>query len=409
MSSFKSTKGLKATRNLLTAAFIAILLCFATTTAHAATKEPFGFTYEDSANGRTVYLFHVYSEKDGAYSAFREFYSKGSYVYSSGGVLICNTSAGRGSMYQGYDSKGQFYSIGKDGSVTVVSTTNKASVLIKSGAIKLNYNGNDIATTVTTTSGTKYLSNLEPAPEKDDDIYIPAPVVKQKNRVEIYTNSASELVYESYQNNKIKTKIVVSANGKNVLNATDSVRLTDTLVGAKFLGFDTSYNVYLYEEDTLYRFKAGKWYSAEKLSLSGKYQKFTKSDSGFIQKVVTTKSSYTIKQLTTDAKWKAKKTYAVSKPGYITLYTKGSSKTQTLTLKSRTLSLNGKKVATGVTKYGFINAKKFIYLKGKKVYSALLSNPKKSTLLYTNVKSLKNTSVGLVNKVVTTKGTKKVS
>lgn len=402
---FKSTK---VTRNLLTVAFIAIMLCFSVT-AHAATKEPFGFTYEDSANGRTVYLFHVYSEEEGAYSAFREFYSKGPYVYSSGGTLICNTSAGSGSMYQGYDSKGQFFIIGKDSSITVVSTTNKTSVLLKSGAIKLNYNQNDIATTVTTTSGTKYLSNLEPAPEKDDDIYIPDPVVKQKNRVDIYTNSANELVYEAYKNSKLKTKIIVSKNGKSVLNATDSVRLTDTLLGAKFIGFDANYNVYLYEDDTLYRFKAGKWYSAEKLSLAGKYQNFEKSDSGFIQKIVTTKGSYTIKQLTTDGKWKAKKTYAVTKKGYITLYTKGSTKTNTLTLKSRHLSLNGKKVATGVTKYGFINAKKFIYMKGKKVYSAFLSNPKKTTRLYTNGKSFKTSSIGLVNKVVTTKGTKKVS
>lgn len=402
---FKSNK---AKCNLLIAMFIAILLCFSVT-AYAATRESYGFTYEDSVTGKTVYLFHVYSEEEGSYSAFREFYSKGTCVYSSSGVLICNTSAGSGSMYQGYDSKGQFYIIGKDGSLTVVSTANKTSVLLKSGAIKLNYNGNDIATTVTTNSGIKYLSNLEPAPEKDDNTYTPAPVVKQKDRVEIYTNSANEFVYEAYKDNKVKTKIVVSSNGKNVLNATDSVRLTDTLIGAKFLGFDANYNVYLYEDDALYRFMAGKWYSAEKLSLTGKYQKFDKSDSGFIQKIVTTKNSYTIKQLTTDAKWKAKKTYAITKSGYITLYTKGSSKTNTLTLKSRNLSLNGKSVATGVSKYGFINAKKFIYMKGKKVYTALLSNPKKTTRLCTNGKSFKLSSVGLVNKVVTSNGTKKVS
>lgn len=402
-------KSIKASRNLLTAVFIALfMLCFSVT-ANAATKEPFGFTYEDSANGRTVYLFHVYSEKNGAYISFREFYSKGVYVYSSGGVLICNTSAGSGSRYQGYDSEGNFYILGNDGSVTVVSTTNKTSVLLKSGAIKLNYNGNDVATTVSTTSGTKYLSNLALAPEIDDNTYVPAPTVKAANRVEIYTNSANELVYEAYKNNKVKTKIVVSSNGKSVLNATDSVRLTDTLLGAKFLGFDSSYNVYLYESDSLYRFKAGNWYSAEKLSLAGKYQKFEKSDSGFIQKVVTTKNSYTIKQLTTSEKWKAKKTYTVTKKGYITLYIKGSTKTNTLTLKSSKLSLNGKKIATGVSKYGFINAKKIIYLKGKNVYSALLSNPKKTTRLYTNAKSFKNNSLGLVTKVVTAKGSKKVS
>lgn len=402
-------KSKKVRCNLLTIVFVAILMFCFSKPAYAAEKEPFGFTYEDSANGRTVYLFHVYSESDGAYSSFREFYSKGSYVYTGSGVLICNTSAGRGSMYQGYDSKGQFYIIGKDGSVIVVSTQNKTSVLLKSGAISLNYNESDIATTVTTTSGRKYLSNLEPAPEKDDDTYTPAPVIKSKNRVDIYTNSANELVYEAYKDNKVKTKVIVSSNGKNVLNATDSVRLTDTLLGAKFLGFDTSYNVYLYEADTLYRFKAGKWYSAEKLSLNGTYKNFVKDDNGFITKVVTSKSSYTIKQLTTDTKWKAKRTYAVTKKGYITLYTKGSSKTNTLTLKSRQLSLNGKKIATGVSKYGFVSAKKIIYMKGKNIYTTTLSNPKKVTKLYSNGKSLKTNSVGLVSKVVTAKGTKKVS
>ena len=53
--------------------------------------------------------------------------------------------------------------------------------------------------------------------------------------------------------------------------------------------------------------------------------------------------------------------------------------------------------------------KKIIYLKGKNVYSALLSNPKKTTRLYTNAKSFKNNSLGLVTKVVTAKGSKKVS
>lgn len=396
--------------NLLTIAIITIfMLCHSIPVHAATTPEPFGFTYSDSANGRTVYYFHVYT--GGAYKSFKEFYSKGNYVYFGDGRLVCNTSKGPGAMYQGYDKNGNFYIINKDSSLTVVSTQNKISVLMKTGATKLNYNISDIAITVTTSSGRKYLPNLEPAPEvDDDDTFEPEPIKKPANRVDIYTNSANELVYEAYKSGKVKTQIVVSSNGKRVLNSTDHVRLTDTLLGAKFLGFDSSYNVYLYEKDTLYRFKAGKWYSAEKLSLAGTYKNFSKDSNGFITKIVTTKNSYTIKQLTTSSKWKAKKTYAVKKSGYITLYTRGSTATHTLTLKSHKLSLNGKSIATGVSKYGFVNGgKKLIYTKGKKVYTALLSNPKKAKLLSSSGKSLYTNSIGLVYKYSTSKGYKKVS
>lgn len=395
--------------NLLTAAIVAIFMFAFSFSAHAATvNEPYGFTYPDSINNRTVYHFSVYT--DGAYKSFKEFYSKGSYVYSGDGRLICNTSKGAGSMYQGYDAKGNFYIINKDGSILVVSTQNKTSVLIKSGAMYLNYNESNIATTVKTTSGNKYLSNLESAPEEDNDTFIPeTPVKKPANRVDIYTNSANELVYDAFKSGNLKYEIIVSKNGKSVLNVTNNVRLTDSLIGSAFIGFDSNYNVYLYESNSLYRFTAGKWFSAEKMALNGTYKGFKKDDNGFITKIVTSKSSYTIKQLTTSSKWKAKKTYTVKKSGYVTLYTKGSTKSNTLTLKSSQLSLNGKKIATGISKYGFVSSKKLIYMKGKKVYTASLSNPKKAKLLSSSGKALYTNSIGLVYKFSTTKGTKKVS
>lgn len=395
--------------NLLTAAIVAIFMFAFSFSAHAATvNEPYGFTYPDSINNRTVYHFSVYT--DGAYKSFKEFYSKGSYVYSGDGRLICNTSKGAGSMYQGYDAKGNFYIVNKDGSILVVSTQNKTSVLIKSGAMYLNYNESNIATTVKTTSGNKYLSNLESAPEEDNDTFIPEePAKKPANRVDIYTNSAGELVYEAFKAGKLKTTIVVSSNGKSVLNETAHVRLTDSLLGAMFIGMDSNYNVYLTEKGTLYRFTSGRWYSAEKFELAGSYKGFKKDNNGFITKVVTSKSSYTIKQLTTSNKWKAKKTYTVRKSGYVTLYTKGSTKSNTLTLKSSQLSLNGKKIATGISKYGFVSSKKIIYMKGRKVYTAYISNPKKAKLLSSSGKTLYTNSNGLVYKYSTTKGTKKVS
>lgn len=412
MSMFKKIKSTIC--HLLTLSLVFALAFGSAIPTYAATNlpSPYGFTYDDTASGKTLYRYYSYSLKEDSYNLTREFYSKGNYVFTNTGVLLCNTSVASGSRYNGFDTKGNFYVVTKGGSLTQINTVNKITIVLSSGVIKLGYNADDIATTVVTATGTKSLATLQDVPDKDDDDTYnpPVSVNKQKNRVEIYTNSAKELVYEAYNNNKIKTKIVVSSNGKSVLNATAKVRLSDSLKGAKFMGFDPSYNVYLYEKNgTLYRFKSGAWYSAEKISLSGTYKSFKKDDNGFISKVVTSKDSYTIKQLTTSNKWKASKTYAVRKSGYVTLYTKGSSKSNTLTMKSGKLSLNGEQIATGVSRYGFTPSKKIIYIKKGTAYTASISSPKKAKKLCTKVKSLSTNSLGLVTKVILTKGSKKVA
>ena len=114
-----------------------------------------------------------------------------------------------------------------------------------------------------------------------------------------------------------------------------------------------------------------------------------------------------MKQLTTASKWKAKKTYVVSKAGYKTLYRKGSTSSYTLSLKSGVLRLNGKKVASGVSQYDFINGKTFAYSKKGTALSASLKNPKKYKRICNGVKKFKTNSVGLATKIVTTKGTRK--
>lgn len=409
MSKFKSSTIM---RNLLTLALVFTLI-FGTSvpTFAATTPSPYGFTYDDTAAGKTIYRYYSYSSKEDSYLPTREFYSKGNYVFTSAGVLVCNTSVASGSYYNGFDSLGNFYVVTKSGALNKVDANNKVTVLLTTGAIKLLYNADDIATTVKTTTGSKSLPTLANVPEKDDDdTYNPPTVAKQKNRVDIYTNSANELVYEAFYNNKLKTQIIVNSSGTKVLNATAKVRLSEVLKGAKFMGFDPSYNVYLYENNgTLYRFKSGSWYSAERISLSGTYKSFKKDSNGFISKVVTSKSSYSIKQLTTSSKWKASKTYAVRKSGYVTLYSKGSSRSNTLTLKSSKLSLNGKLIATGVSRYGFTPSKRIIYLKHGTVYTASISSPKSPKKFCTKAKSLYANSIGLVTKVTLTNGSKKVA
>ena len=378
----------------------------------ASNNKPYGYTYDDAALYRTIYKFYKYDTAKKTYTVGREMYSKGNYIYRSNGILVSNEAAGSGARYAGFDANGNFFFITKNAGLVKLDTANKSTKLstIKD-AVKLNYNTDDIAYSVSTKTGNWYLSNLSPAPTTDDDVNpVPTPA-KSKNRVEIYSNARGEIVTDAYQNSKLKTRIITSKNEKNVLNATANVRLTDTLKGSKFIGFDTSYNVFLSEGTTLYRFQNGKWFSAQKMPLNGSYKSFKRDSNGFITHITTSNgTSYTIRQLNATGNWTAKKTYAVTKGSYTTLYTKGSTTTHTLRLSSGKLSLDGKQIATNVKKFGFVNSKKFVYIKSNQVsYYATISKPKTAKKLYSGSKSFKvSSSNGLTTHVVTTKGTKKI-
>lgn len=379
---------------------------------------PYGYTYDDAATGRTIYKYYEYDSSKKSFVCAREFYSLQKKVCSQNGTMVTALSAGTGSRYNGFGLTGIFYAITGKGELISVDKNNKITILIPSGANYLQYTKDDLADIVVTSTGSKYLSTLKEAPEKDDpaDEPAPAPVKPAKkaaNRVEIYQNSAGEMVYEAYKSNKVKLQIITSKDGKKVLNATKGVRLSDFVKGAKFMGIDPSYNVYMYETNgsgTLYRFKSSNWYSAEKIVLSSAFKKFETNKNGFIEKVVTEDASYTIKQLTTSGKWKAKKTYAVDKISYVTLYIKGSTKSHTMSIENGVLSINGKAVDIGVSKFVFISAKKFAYIKAGKAYTATIAKPTKSKMVCAKVKDFKKNNVGLATKIVLSNGkTKKLS
>lgn len=402
------TKNIKT--KVLLATLLTMVMIFATAITAFAASNPYGFTYDDSASGKTVYKYYTYSSTSGNAVVTREFYSKVKSVYNPGGTLITDKAAGSGSMYVGYDVSGNLFIITSDGAIYKYDTKNSLTSVLASGATSFIYNTDDIITKVKTNGGTLDIATLKKVDDVDPGDPTPTNPTKEKNRVERYTNSANELVSEAYKDNKVKVKIVVSKDETKVLNETANVRLTDTLAGAKFLGFDSNYSVYLYEQNgTLYRFKFGSWYTAEKLSLGSAYKKFESDSKGFISKVITENGEFTIKQLTSSDKWKAKKTYAVNKGDYATLYTKGSTKSNTLQLKSGTLYLNGKKVAASVKSFGFVAKNKFAYITKKGVvYTATIKNPASVKKFVTKAsKFTTSKSNGLLTKVKLTSGKNK--
>lgn len=390
-------------------------------TAFASSEtDPYGFYYDEASLGRTMYEYYVYDRREDSHIIAKTFYSIGNSVYTGNGDLVTNSSAGSGALYNGFATNGDFYFITSSGSLIRVDSAGRQSVQYSSGAISLSYTSDDLAEIVQTTSGNKYLSNLSGTPSGtpgtpgNNNNNKPG---SKTSRVEMYTNTSGEMVRDAYELGNLKVSIVVSKDGKSVLNATYGVRLSDTLKGAKFLGFDTSYNVYLYEKNgTLYRFTFGNWYSAECVRLDSKFKTFRTDQNGFISTIITEKSSYTIGQLTdtVNNKWVAKETYAVVKDTYTTLYTKGSVESNTLMWDDGSLYLNGIVVAprivaglitSNIGDFGFISDKEFCYIRENMVFiCSIYDRPEDGWCYCTDAKSLRTNDVGLVNQVVLRNG-----
>ncbi len=403
--------------SLLLGLIMSLLLTFFVDTPVFAASLSYGYTFTDETNA-THYRFYKYTPSSGMFTLTREFYSRGGRnLYTSTGSLISSSLNGSFQKFNLYDADGNFFFITKKGETRRISAySTKQEVVLSSGSKYFIFDQDDLGVSVVTSKGQIPLSDLKPGTPGPDDPDDPEPddpvPPKAKNRVDKTINSYGEMVNKAYKNNSLKLTIVVSKDESKVLNQTNGVRLTDTLKGAKFCGIDSSYNVYLYElPGTLYKFTFGSWYSASKLSLSGTFKSYKVNSNGFVTAFVTTKGTYTVKDLENKNKWVAKKTYAVTKPSYVTLYIKGKTSSKTLKKSSGNLYLGKTKVSSGVTKFGFLSDKRFCFIKGGKCYTAYISKPTKVTMFVSSAKDFKRSSSnGLVNKVVLKSGkTKKIS
>lgn len=392
---------------------IAIMCCTtqATTVSAATANMPYSYNWVDDSNGNKHIQFYEFDKNLNSYRITRRVMMKNKNVYSNSGALLYSNV-----KEAGYSVAGDLYVILSTGNVEKLTYAGK-KVSYKINAVKLNFDTEDLVVTILVTGkGNVKLSDLanivsptptpspspSPTPSPANPTPTPSPITptptpaKAKNRVERTDANGSQKVI-AYQNNKKKMQLLIS--GSKVLNETVSVRLSDTTKGAKFLGIDAQYSVYLSETDgTLYRFKFGNWYSAESMTINGEVVSVTNDNNGFIVSIKTTKgTTYKVSNLNKPSVWKAKKTYSVNKGTYATLYTKGTSSSKTLKLSKDTLYLNGKKVTNKVTKFGFINAKKFVLLKSGKVYTASISSPSKIKVVNSKKKgNFKPGKLGLI-------------
>jgi hypothetical protein len=360
-------------------------------TAFAATNDPYAYIWDD-AGGVTHYQFYEYSSKDGAHIITTRYTGIGDQLFTIDGAVVAEDIKA-GKDYVSFDNTGTVYIVDTSGRLITITKSGTNTVYKDITYKSLKLDDDDIVTAVVTDKGTVKIKDLGKGTTTTTPSTTEKPATsttttdttkKSANRVE--RTGDTEQTVTAYANNALKIQLIVK--GSKVLDKTHSVRLSDIVKGAKFLGVSDTYDVLLYETsetgEALYRFVWGNWYSPEKLYLEGNFKSIKEDANGFVSEVITTKKTYKVADLSTTSAWTAKKTYAVNKGSYATLYVKGKKTSHTLKLSGTTLTLDEIKVTSNVKEFGFVNGKTFIVKKKNNVlYTGTIKNPSKLTKLST--------------------------
>lgn len=369
---------------------VMLISIFAPTTAVAAAElDPYAYCWEDASNV-THYQHFIYVEEENAYMVDERVTSVGGYVFDAEGEELYS-GALVGEEHIGYAKDGTLYVVLKNGNLekrttndkeTTYKSKNYSSLVLDSDGLVVSVKLKDgtVIKLKDLTSGTSTGTTPTPTPSPT-----PTPTPETgKNRVE-RTGAVNQTI-KAYKNDKVVVQLYIEK--AKVTEQLANVRLSDACKGAKFLGVDAEYSVYLYEiGGTFYKFQYGNWYIAQKVEVNGEMKKYEEDQNGFITKIITTEGTYVLAK--DELEFAPTKTYAVSKETYTQLYVKDSEETHKLELKDKVLYLDGKKVTSSVEKFQFIDAETFIFVKTNgKSYTASIDKPTSLTLFKSNVKAL---------------------
>lgn len=111
-----------------------------------------------------------------------------------------------------------------------------------------------------------------------------------------YPGDPLKVCYDAYQNDKVI--LSVYCKNANVWCESHQTLLSDTCVGAKFVGFSTNYDTILYDQDgTVYAFAFGNYEKAFPISLGEEIMSYKKDANGFVESITTSRKTYSLSEL----------------------------------------------------------------------------------------------------------------
>ena len=114
-----------------------------------------------------------------------------------------------------------------------------------------------------------------------------------------YPGDPLKVCYDAYRDDELI--ISVYCKNTNVWVETESLLLSETCVGAKFVGYSHDYYTILYDQDgTVYAFAYGDYDRALPISLGEEIMSYKKDDNGFVESITTSRKTYNLDDLLED-------------------------------------------------------------------------------------------------------------
>lgn len=303
------------------ASIMLVLVCmfsFATPAfaAYGVKDDPYGYTYLDESNRNDVWYFQYYSKAGGrVYSAVDYAYLIGNTLYDKDGDVISKKVRAMDddpsldtkptvAFYNGY-----LYFITTSGEVCKMTTSTATKFSKYTSTTTAKYFTLD-ADGLGYKVGSTKLSSMSFSGSYSRDTSSSSGnnngsgsnnTNKTGNYVLTYSTPGDPLrvCYDAYKNNKLI--ISTACKNANVWVETYQLLLSETCVGAKFVGYSHDYYTILYDQDgTVYAFAYGDYDRALPISLGEEIMSYQKDDKGFIESITTSKKTYNLDKLLDD-------------------------------------------------------------------------------------------------------------
>lgn len=295
------------------ASMMLVLVCMFSFTipAYAASgvkDDPYGYTYVDDNSGIWYFQYYRSPKGNGVYSVADFAYLDGNTLYDANQKVIAKNVRGMSNnpsldtaptvaFYNGnlyfLTTKGELckmttstattYSKSKTAPSAKTFTLDADGLGYKVGSSKLSsmsFSGSynrDSSTSGGNNSGTNN---------------------KTGNYVKTYTTPGDPLrvCYDAYRDDKVI--ISVACKNANVWLETESILLSETCVGAKFVGYSHDYFTIMYDQDgSVYAFPYGNYEKALPISLGEEIMSYKKDENGFVESITTSKKTYNLDKL----------------------------------------------------------------------------------------------------------------
>lgn len=293
---------------------VVLLLSMATTTTFAASgskTDPYGFVWLDETNDIWYFQYYVYNSRERAYEIEDYAYLKGNKLYDSEGDRISSSVRAMDDDYDEADKptvcflNGNLYFIGTNGKVCKMSSSTASTYSVASSVTNAKYFELD-ADELGSRVSSKYLTSLSFSGKYDRDgsnnnNTSGNESEKSGNYVltYAYNGDPTKIAYDAYKDDELL--ISVYCKNSNVWVQTEGLLLSETCVGAKFVGYSHDYFTILYDLDgTVYAFAHDNFDKALPISLGEEIMSYKKDEDGFVESITTTRKTYDLDDLLDD-------------------------------------------------------------------------------------------------------------